>query len=154
MTLAKLYEEAARVAKLIENTPIQMSSCVKQNGYVCGYYPQFTKNPSDYEFCLAIVENKPVFKGDEIYDGDGCKIIVDRTDGVNIYGKRCNLDNVVWYIKLCSFQPKPKTVMVELLREDAEYWSSYGNTNYIYGESKYDKASKNFYQAVKKSLEG
>jgi hypothetical protein len=120
MTLSELYLEAARVAKMIEGTDLLINDVIKIYGIV--YERErvlFRHEPEAYEFALAIVEGKPVFKGDELYDGNGCKIIVERTDGVNIYGTHCNLDRVVWDIKLCSFSPKPKTVMVELLVEDA-----------------------------------
>jgi hypothetical protein len=109
MTLAKLYEEAARVAKLIENTPIKMLSCIKHNGRVCTYYPQFNSDPSEYEFCLAIVEGKPVFKGDHLWfpQYPSCQYVSGCWKYSNFIGASWNA-------------PKPKTVMVELLREDAE----------------------------------
>jgi len=119
-TRAGLHREIARAYDMIEGTELTIGEVVKVAGTVYGEStPVFKSNVENYEFALAIVEGKPVFKGDELYDGNGCKIIVERTDGVNIYGTHCNLDRVVWDIKLCSFSPKPKTVMVELLVEDA-----------------------------------
>jgi hypothetical protein len=96
----------------------------------CGPY---TLAPPKQPLCM--VEGKPVYKGSEVYDGNGCKIIADRSDGVNIYGSHCDLSRVVWDINLCSWSPKPKTVMVELLVEDAESLALADARNYYYGVS-------------------
>jgi len=62
---------------------------------------------NDWEFPLAVVEGKPVFVGDELYlDGNKIKT----WNGMDI---GC-LPRWSWN------PPKPKTVMVELLVEDAE----------------------------------
>jgi hypothetical protein len=121
MTLSKLYEEAARVAKLIENTPIKMPSCIKHNGRVCTYYPQFNSDPSEYEFCLAIVENKPVFKGDVLWNvPNNFKFTADKSDYIGGVQRIIGGSLCAWLEDASWSKPKPKTVIVELLREDAE----------------------------------
>lgn len=62
-----------------------------------------------YEFALGVVEGKPVWEGDEIYRLDGHKFTACE------YGmSRCDHNKLSWN------PPQPKTVMVELLIEDAE----------------------------------
>ena len=78
------------------------------------------------EFPFAVFESKPVFVGDELYGPDGCLFILyDCNDTCNFYGHRANNDKVCYTRSMCSWlPPKPRTVMVELLREDAENISS------------------------------
>lgn len=64
-------------------------------------------SPERFEFPLAVVEGKPVFVGDELYCND-IKVVIGDCD------KGFLLPQYSWN------PPKPKTVMVELLREDAE----------------------------------
>lgn len=72
----------------------------------------FTLQPDHYEFPLAVVEGKPVFCGDELYD-----------DG-EFFVATSQMKNACW--DDCSWNPpKPATVMVELLREDAKRLSNY-----------------------------
>jgi len=74
----------------------------------------------DYEFPLAVVEGKPVFVGDKLYNlNSGNKF------------KAIERPRVGWSdVSYLSWNPpKPKTVMVELLVEDAEYWSTCYATN-------------------------
>jgi hypothetical protein len=110
MTLAELYLEAARVAKMIEGTNLRIANCFKLDGEPFkGYYINFDDSPDRYEACLAIIEGKPVFKGDELYQ-DGIKQISGLTRFIVNNG-------ISWSWN----PPKPKTVMVELLVEDAQY---------------------------------
>ena len=76
----------------------------------------FIAAPSEYELPLAVVEGKPVFIGDELYcKYPGCLTCTDT--GVSKF-KATEGDDY----EFASWNPpKPKTVMVELLREDAEY---------------------------------
>jgi len=71
---------------------------------------------STYEFPLAVVEGKPVFTGDELYNSDGYgSCIVDSTwDHKSKYWS-----NHSWN------PPKPATVMVEILREDADVLANF-----------------------------
>lgn len=72
---------------------------------------------------LFELEGKSVYIGDEIYDGNGCKLIVERSDDKGVFGHYCNLQKAYWHMKYCSLSPKPKTVMVELLVEDARFFA-------------------------------
>jgi len=108
----------------------------------------FRANPEFYEFPLAVVEGKPVFVGDELY----CLIsnhkfkVKGLINGglafeyVTIYdGRVCvSIDSASWN------QPKPKTVMVELLREDAEHYSRFAMI---------DQREERFQAACRKALE-
>lgn len=71
----------------------------------------------EYEFPLAVVEGKPVFVGDELYSmRSGKKIVI----GNSLSGSCFGAD---WVAVVSWLPPKSRTVMVELLREDAEYLS-------------------------------
>jgi hypothetical protein len=112
MALSELYLEAARVAKMIEGTNLRLGDCFKLDGVPFNScYINFDSSPDRYEACLAVVEGKPVFKGDELYY-NRVKIIADIKEEFG--------DDLV-YDKLTWNPPKPKTVMVELLVEDAQY---------------------------------
>jgi len=93
--------------------PILKCDGHKTRFYTCGLD---SKDYGCYEFPLAVVEDKPVFVGDELYEETGKKFTVN-----NALTKGCFGEN---WIKAVSWNPpKPKTVMVELLRDDAEYFS-------------------------------
>jgi len=71
----------------------------------------------DYEFPLAVVEGKPVFVGDKLYDNQGVLKTMYATDDRE------------WIANTTSWNPpNPKTVMVELLVEDAKNLQEYGIT--------------------------
>jgi len=147
MTLSELYQEAARVANMIEGEGVKYSDCIKINGEPVWIMPTFLGKPEDYEFALAIVEGKPVFNGDKLYDKNTGEARI--INGTAIW--RNNVPQYNWIAQNFSWnQPKPKTVMVELLREDAEYWASMRNYP---SNLDYKKASDNFYNAVVKALE-
>ena len=61
-----------------------------------------------YEFPLAVVEGKPVFSDSVLYDKAGYAVVAGLCWGNNKWNG------------LSFTPPKPKTVTVELLREDAE----------------------------------
>lgn len=110
-TLAELYKEAARVAEMIEGRDIDIYSCIQREGVFLSVLStkEFTwMNPEDYEFALAIVENKPCFRGDTLYDKQGGKIIIEGHE---------HLD----WLYFSWNPPKPRTVMVEFLVEDVQY---------------------------------
>jgi hypothetical protein len=76
----------------------------------------FMENEHSYEFPLSVVEGKPAFVGDVLYDEQGRRWIADDENFAT------GVDKTLWYgyNKMSWNPPKPKTVMVELLREDAE----------------------------------
>lgn len=84
------------------------------------------------KFALGVVEGKPVFEGDVLYcEGGSCKFQFGPIEG-----------NWSWT------PPKPKTVMIELLREDVEHWAGY----LIY-QSNLHAESVRLYNACHKALE-
>lgn len=102
---------------------------------------------ADYEFPLAVVEGKPVFAGDKLYTSTGLEYIAHKSIAFNV--SEGAISQLYWN------PPKPKTVMVELLREDAEFWNSYnqGDDGYAGCPPRYKDASKSFYAAIRKALD-
>lgn len=107
-TLADLYTEAARVAKMIEGTSLTIGECVKVDNIMSGAkvygkgVPTFNSSPEHYDFALFLVEGKPVFEGDVLYS----KIICAAIAITNLWEFQDH--TLSWN------PPKPKTVMVEL----------------------------------------
>lgn len=77
MKRSDLFREYARVIDMCEGTEVDPSRCVKVDGKEWGRIAirgiKFDSLPESYDFALAIVEGKPVFKGDEVYLKDGRK---------------------------------------------------------------------------------
>jgi hypothetical protein len=68
----------------------------------------------EYEFPLAVVEGKPVWGDSLLYSENGTEY-----DMKKLYVSPAVLKKLSWN------PPKPKIVMVELLREDAEYLANW-----------------------------
>ena len=93
-----------------DNTIVPISKCESLQDYGC------------YEFPLAVVEGKPVFVGDELYHEKYGLLKILSFDHLGLHGKQTDnsypncgaIGNYSW------LPPKPRTVMVELMREDAE----------------------------------
>lgn len=75
MKRSDLFREYVRVIDMCEGTGVPPQCCIN----VCGVpwdspdCPTFTKPSENYEFALAILEGKPVFKGDELYFKNGAR---------------------------------------------------------------------------------
>jgi len=70
-----------------------------------------------WEFPLCVVEGKPVFVGDALYDAYNRQVLAEVADDDG------NLKTDSRWYSISSYSwnpPKPKTVMVELLVEDAK----------------------------------
>lgn len=71
MKKSDLYREWARVLDMCEGTNINPWQCVRQPRtkelHRTDRMPDFSMRPEDYEFAVAILEDKPVFVGDKIY---------------------------------------------------------------------------------------
>ena len=124
-TLKELYLEAARVAELEEQYPTIFTIRYKNNYYnaasLMNAYINWNAYRGEIEFALAIVEGKPVFVGDVLYYKTN-----DESYGIRWYPTNVNhvFDSSSWN------PPNPRTVMVELLVEDAEALArnSYSNS--------------------------
>ena len=123
-TLKELYLEAARVAELEEQYPTIFTIRYKNNYYnaasLMNAYINWNAYRGEIEFALAIVEGKPVFVGDVLYYKTN-----DESYGIRWYPTNVNhvFDSSSWN------PPKPRTVMVELLVEDASYVANVGLVN-------------------------
>lgn len=91
--------------------------------------------PKDWQFAIAEVEGKPVFIGDELYVND-IKVVISEKDK----GFRLNLYS--WK------QPKHKTVIVEMMVEDADELARTASAR-LTADYAYDRVG----MACKKALE-
>lgn len=85
---SELYREYARVIDLCEGTRVKPSECVKIQGVLIGGDPEFITHPECYTFALAIVEDKPVFVGDVLYNAHNEKVVITTSQG--------NFSNYTW----------------------------------------------------------
>jgi hypothetical protein len=154
-TRAALLIAAGESIIMQNKAGIEQAKCKFDNDTVSCYCSDlhFDRLEKDYEFPVAVVENKPVFKNDRLYyrgkDDGGFTVLSAEESGWLRFsgGYRLNINDLSWLAK-------PKTVMVELLEEDAKYWTSYDYEHkLITGKpSKYQVASIRFYDAVRKAL--
>lgn len=87
--------------------------------------PEFS-SPQEWQFAIAEVEGKPVFIGDELYStntGRKFQVHSTRESRKEILLLECyDQGHNEFCVKQCSWNPpKPKTVMVEMRTEVAEY---------------------------------
>ena len=62
MKQSDLFREYARILDLCEGTTIKPHKCIKnQAGQTFLSTPNFLGKPEDYNFAVAIIDNKPVF---------------------------------------------------------------------------------------------
>lgn len=111
MKKSDLYREWARVLDMCEGTDILLIDCLKINGQT-GLATNFCSDPSVYQFAIAILEGKPVFVGDEFYEGGGNKCII-KADMHLYANNHCivqHVDNVDW--RKFSWNPPKKTFML------------------------------------------
>ena len=67
MKKSDVLRKEAELRDMVEGTDVEWFECVKQHGYFFKSSPMFDADYGTYEFALAVVEGKPVFKGDELY---------------------------------------------------------------------------------------
>lgn len=72
MKRSDLFREYARVIDMCEGTSVAVEDGIKYRGKLMSEIGDeelslFVHHPEHYEFALAILEGKPVFKGDEVY---------------------------------------------------------------------------------------
>lgn len=106
-TKADLHREYARVCDLCEGVEVKSWKCVRMNtlGTIRYYFddPKFIEPPERYQFALAIVEGKPVFPGDLLYNKITGK---QSTIFSEIVGNRLTLENWSWN------PPQPKKLVL------------------------------------------
>lgn len=107
MTKIEAMELELKARKMVQGTGVEWWSVIRRNGGITYDTPPLFRLPlADYEPALGIIEGKPVWKGDTYYH-KGEKL----TAGVPMEK---------WFHLECSWNPPTqKTVMVELLVEDA-----------------------------------
>jgi hypothetical protein len=76
MKKSDLHREYARVIDLCEGTSVPTFKCVRSNEGGISYDPEFNCEPESYTFAVALVENRPVFVGDTLYDKFGTQVII------------------------------------------------------------------------------
>ena len=101
-TKAELHREYGRACDMCnENgSALKSWSCVKYLDVQFEGEPEFDKAPSDYMFALAIVEGKPVFPGDLLYEKETGKPYAVS------FNKKCGYEYLTW------IPPKTKTIMI------------------------------------------
>lgn len=137
MNKIEALRKEADLREMCEGTKVNWWECMKGfAGNICldhGYATQWlkTSDGTDIRYALAIVEGKPVFVGDALYCRD-FQFSVDGIKDCKLTGVDCNAYAVAEVSPaICSWNPpKPKTVMVELLVEDAEFWATRYPTAY------------------------
>lgn len=101
----------------------------------------------DIELAIGIVEGKPVWKGDTLYLNENNFRIVAKHPNCDSLLFRNELGELIGMpLRYWSLNPSnPKTVMVELLVKDAEYFGSLR-------EGMFEETTR-FYKACRKALE-
>lgn len=77
-TKAELHEQFARCIRMAEKANIDPYICVRYPGMTIAKNHGFAYKPSMYEFSLFIIEYRPVFYGDKLYDWLGRGYIIDK----------------------------------------------------------------------------
>lgn len=85
-TKADLYREYARIIDMTDGTGVDFLNCVKNiSGTAVGKFycdPVFNKNPNEYFFAIAVVEEKPVFVGDKLWHNNGTEYAVQAVEKI------------------------------------------------------------------------
>ena len=153
-TVADLHRELARVLDMCEGTSVNPDTCWKFDGIRKSVAPFLTAPPSLYSFAIAIVENKPVFIGDELYyTPDGDKVTITGISSVKtpygvhlLYVMRNKCGVCSEPVSSLSWNPpKPKTVLLEVSVECAEWFAK---ARCFYGD-----IGAEMLRAAKKALE-
>jgi hypothetical protein len=107
----EVLELQAKAMRLVEGTGINWKDVIRLPSRIIynWRYDLDEYKPGECELALTIVEGKPVFVGDELYSKiNGWAYIINQHN--------YDFANYSWN------PPKPKTVLVELLVEDVEYY--------------------------------
>ena len=142
---AELHHAWANWLDMCKGTEVDVNSGWRLVDFIFIYYkhkPRFNGPPTDYKIAIGIVEGKPVFIGDKLYNHNGGKILASAR-GFNWYDKEA----FSTWLKSLSWnppKPKPKTAMVEILVEDIEKLATCDG---------FYKFENRLYEACRKTLE-
>lgn len=92
------YREFARVVDMCAGTGVDPVQCVRRLGAEISAPPSFQNPPGEYEFAIALIEGKPLFSGDTLYDKDGIAWKVDPGKG--------------WTVEGLSWAPPLRTIVI------------------------------------------
>ena len=154
-TAAQCHRELARVMEqfgITDSLHAVKSRFIKCNksgaSWSEDYMPAFV-DPELWSFAIAEVEGRPVFIGNKLwYEWNGTREF--HVYGLDLSGTDfVDHEGVICFKRFCSWNPpKPKTVMVEMLREDAEFYSGYRN---VAGVDRGERVAKACAKALKES---
>ncbi|MGZ5029056.1 MAG: hypothetical protein ACXWAT_00675 [Methylobacter sp.] len=123
MKRSDLFRRYAEVIDMCEGTNVRPLLCVRVSGENVSTEPCFNGNAAAYTFALAIVEDKPVFAGDVLYDEFGPIQIIDRDNGNNVTCRSTDPKSRDFYIgahELKAYSWKKPDPFAELLQAKAE----------------------------------
>ena len=105
-----LYLKYAEIIKMCKGTALEDKPwvCVRFNGGEFYGHPRFDTLAKNYQFAVAILEDRPVFVGDSLYHPSGAKWIVGDTD---------DLTGMPWQPP----KPKRRIVLEETEERNNEY---------------------------------
>ena len=84
MIRADLYRRYADMIDMCNGTKLEPYQCVKINDWIVTGTPGFNSDSNSYIFAVAIVEDRPVFVGDVLYDGLESVRIIQVENNVDI----------------------------------------------------------------------
>lgn len=124
MTELESTRAKLKCLEMVEGTKLNWWDVVRFDGCNSGHYLSFGSDRK-YEFALGVVEGKPVWEGDRLYDSTGCVFTAKTIEDGSMCGYITPNIVRVMPIELVSWNPpSPKTVMVGLPIEDVEYYAS------------------------------
>lgn len=111
MKKSDLYRELARVIDMCEGTGVDPKFCWKYEGVNINGMPYFDSELEQYEFAVAILEDKPVFVGDKVYANNCTSPLIvggiSKQKGYIFVGNCINYD-----ISILSLNPPKKTFLL------------------------------------------
>ena len=135
MKKSEFHRKVADCIDMCEAAGLEPTSKLHGEIMVC----DFSSSTEHYEFPLAIVDGKPVFKGDRLYTSDGYLIEVglySTSQGVRLSW------NPPWN------PPKPKAICIEIPFDYAKFLASLGHCGDTYATKVYEHISKSCANAI------
>ena len=121
MKTEDLYLEYARVIKMCEGTNVQPWDCVEHQGRRADFekHPRFDGRTCYYRFAVAIIEDTPMFVGDELYYTgiDNKKYTITENgykhNNIDITYSWTNNTDVRWTLKPPTFSVKKYQLKIQ-----------------------------------------